>query len=253
MTNLAFIPARSGSTQVKNKNIKLLNNVPLISFTMFMAQKAKDIGLFDEIFVSTDSEEYLKLLQKFDYKEEYLRPPEISKAESHPIDALIDGLRYLEGKNKKFDNVMILQPVSPFRTIKQINDAFDLLEANKDASCITTVNKLGDLHPSRIKKIEKGYLMDFCSNSIEKEPSRRQDFKPDAYVRSGSIYLTKVKQVMEKKIIRGNKVIPLKVPEFYSINIDKDTDFFLAEAMINSHLYEDELSEFQELFDLYNG
>ena len=42
---------------------------------------------------------------------------------------------------------MILQPVSPFRTVQQIVQALDLLEKNKDATCITTVNKLGDLHP----------------------------------------------------------------------------------------------------------
>jgi|TARA_A100001015_G_scaffold243767_1_gene278889 CMP-N,N'-diacetyllegionaminic acid synthase len=251
LKNLAFIPARSGSTQVKDKNIKLLNNVPLICFTVFIAQKAKQLGLFDEIFVSTDSMDYLNLLNPFNYEEAYLRPSELSRAESHPIDAVIDGIKYLEKKKQKFDNVMILQPVSPFRNVQQIVQALDLLEKNKEATCVTTVNKLGDLHPARIKKIEDGYLKDFNKDSEEIEPSRRQDFKPDAYVRSGSIYLSKTKQIIEEKKIRGDRVIPLEVSEFYSINIDKDTDFFLAEAMINSKLYERELLEFTDLFDLY--
>ena len=55
MKNIAIIPARSGSKGLKNKNIKLMNGKPLISYSI---AAAKESGMFDEIMVSTDSQKY---------------------------------------------------------------------------------------------------------------------------------------------------------------------------------------------------
>ena len=67
---------------------------------------------------------------------------------------------------------------------------------------------------------------DFCNEYQEPEPSRRQDFAPDAFIRSGSIYLTKTEQILKKKLIRGSYVKPIEVSEFHSINIDEEIDFY---------------------------
>lgn len=55
MKNIAIIPARSGSKGLKDKNIKMLEGKPLLWYTI---QAAKEFGCFDEIMVSTDSEQY---------------------------------------------------------------------------------------------------------------------------------------------------------------------------------------------------
>ena len=55
MSVIAIIPARSGSKGLKDKNIKPLCGKPMIAYTI---EAAINTGLFDEVFVSTDSQEY---------------------------------------------------------------------------------------------------------------------------------------------------------------------------------------------------
>ena len=62
MKNLAIIPARKGSKGIKDKNIKLLNGRPLMAYTI---QAALESGLFEQVVVSTDSEEYAEIARKF--------------------------------------------------------------------------------------------------------------------------------------------------------------------------------------------
>ena len=61
MSFLIFIPARSGSTRLKNKNIKIINNKPLIKYTIDIVKKSK---LFDKIVVSSDNLKILKIAKK---------------------------------------------------------------------------------------------------------------------------------------------------------------------------------------------
>lgn len=62
MQNIAIITARSGSKGLPNKNIKLLNGKPLLAYSIIAA---KESGLFDEVFVSTDSEEYAQIAKEW--------------------------------------------------------------------------------------------------------------------------------------------------------------------------------------------
>ena len=251
MSTLAFIPARSGSKGVINKNIRLLNNIPLLAYSVFIAQKCKEMNMFSEIVVSTDSKDYLNELKPLGYEEKYLRPSSLAQDNSATVDAAIHAIEHYAKQNIYFDNIMILQPTSPFRNIEQIKDAIDLINSNKKATCVASVYKLGDYHPRRIKLINNGFLEDFCKEYKEPEPSRRQDFTPDAFIRSGSIYLSKTNQLIEKGIIRGKYVLPLEVSEVFSINVDEELDFFKAEAVINSNKFDEELRLFDKLKGLY--
>ena len=59
---IAIIPARSGSKRVKNKNIKIFNNKPMIAWPILAAKKSK---LFDQIIVTTDSKKISRIAQKY--------------------------------------------------------------------------------------------------------------------------------------------------------------------------------------------
>ena len=59
---VAFIFARSGSKGVKDKNIQLINNIPLIGYSINIA---KDSNLFSDIVVSTDSQEIANIARLY--------------------------------------------------------------------------------------------------------------------------------------------------------------------------------------------
>ena len=63
MNKLVIIPARGGSKGLPNKNILLLNNKPLIYYTLEVARQ-----LFEDkyIYVSTDSLKIKHLVEKLD-------------------------------------------------------------------------------------------------------------------------------------------------------------------------------------------
>ena len=70
MKILGFIPARSGSKELKNKNLKKFNGKPLIYHTISISKKFKTITTF----VSTDSKKILNLAKNYGVKFNYLRP-----------------------------------------------------------------------------------------------------------------------------------------------------------------------------------
>ena len=181
MNTLAFIPARSGSKGVIDKNIRNLNGIPLLAYSVHIAQLCFKQGIFSDVLVSTDSIHYLEKIKQTGYTKQYIRPRELAQDESPTIDAIIHAINDYAKKNIFFDNVMILQPTSPFRSIQDIKRSIQVLESNPLTTCVASVFKLSDHHPRRIKLINKdGFLDDFCDEYKEPEPSRRQDFTPDA-------------------------------------------------------------------------
>ena len=60
---IAFIPARGGSKGIKDKNIVDLDGIPLVMWSVFAAATSKKV---DQIFVSSDSDEILNLVNIYE-------------------------------------------------------------------------------------------------------------------------------------------------------------------------------------------
>ena len=72
---LAVIPARGGSKGVKLKNIRKINNLPLIAYVSLVL---KDISMIDKCVVSTDSEKIKKVSESYDLEVPFYRPKNLS-------------------------------------------------------------------------------------------------------------------------------------------------------------------------------
>ena len=127
MKSIIYIPARSGSKRIKNKNIKYFYKKPLLYWTIDFALKFKDI----KILISTDNLKWIRRIEK-DYSNKLKniiinrRPKSLSMDKSNIIDAINYDLKKLKIKNKNI-KIMLLQPTSPFRNfqlIKKIHTKF---------------------------------------------------------------------------------------------------------------------------------
>ena len=87
-----------------------------------------------------------------------------------------------------------------------------------------------DNHPARIKKIINGKLYDFVIK--ERLESRRQDLKPNAYIRSGSIYAMSRKYVIQNKRYYSGKSFAYILPDQRTINIDNENDLIIAKKKL---------------------
>ena len=227
---LAITLARGGSKSIYKKNIALLKNKPLISYTI---NAALDSKYNDEYIISTDDKEIADVAENLGATIPFLRPENLSSDTASSADALIHAVNaYEEITKKKYDYIIELMCTNPFKSGEMIDDIISTLDTNEKADAVITVERLLDHHPARIKKIENGYIRDFC---VEEElESRRQDLKPEAYIRNGNIYALRRDLLMIQKARYGtNFCIPYYKEDVPSANIDEPSDFYKAESLLN--------------------
>mgnify|MGYP001021368253 CR=1 FL=1 len=215
---LCIIPARSGSKRIKNKNIIKLNGKPLIYYTI---QFAKKLNFVDEIIFSSDSRRYLNLAKKYKINNLSLRPKKISSDNSRTIDVV----KYEINKIKKYDYILLLQPTTPFRDIKDFKKAYRILINNKCDSVIT-VNLVNNFHPYRMKIFKGNILKNFMN--LKKENFKAVKHLPKVFVRSGSMYFFKRENISKYNSILGKKTYGIEVKGKNTINIDEKEDLILA-------------------------
>ena len=215
--------ARGGSKGIKNKNLAKIKGKPLIYYTIKEAKKTQELTKY---IVSTDSIKIKKIAQSFKAEVPFLRPKKFSKDNSSSASALKHALLECERIfNIRFDFIVELMATNPLKSTLDIKNVIRILIKNK-ADSVIAVNQLFDHHPARIKKIVKGRLYDFAVK--EKLESRRQDLKPNAYVRSGSIYAMSRNYVMSGKRYFSGKSFAYILPMERTINIDDKNDLIIA-------------------------
>ena len=230
MNILGITLARGGSKSVPKKNIKKINGVPLIGYTINEALKSKYLTNY---IVSTDDDDIARISQEFGALVPFRRPPEFATDEASSASALIHAVKQMEMlNNTTFDYVVELMATNPLKTVEDIDASIELL-IETGADSVIAVHKLDDHHPARIKKIDNGFIRDFSVK--ETLESRRQDLRPFAYIRSGSIYALTRSHIMNDGMRYGsaNSKAYILPPERVA-NIDTMDDFLLAEIKFKS-------------------
>ncbi len=226
MKNIAIIPARSGSKGLKNKNIKELNGIPLLAYSIYAA---KESGLFDEIMVSTDSQLYADISIKHGATVPFLRSEEQSSDTSESWNVVNEVLwRYLEN-DKKFDTVCLLQPTSPLRKAEDIVGGYELLKKKK-ADAITAVCEM-EHSPLWAMVLPKNHSLEEFRKNIQ--VTLRQQI--DKFYRiNGALYIRKIIYQENKIVISAKKEYAFIMNQNRSIDIDIEYDFKLAQFLIES-------------------
>ena len=135
MSNLAIIPARSGSKGIKNKNIYPLDGKPMLAYTIENTLRSRYV---DEVMVSTDSTIYASIAKAYGAKVPFLRSAGTSTDTAKSMDVIFEVLERYDRIGHHFDNVVFLQPTSPLRTCRNIDDAFELFK-EKNADSVVSV------------------------------------------------------------------------------------------------------------------
>jgi CMP-N-acetylneuraminic acid synthetase len=226
---LGLTLARGGSKSVLRKNIKSIAGLPLIGYTINEALKSKFISRY---IVSTDDEEIQKVALHYGAESPFLRPSKFSTDEASSVSALQHAVEWAEEQEGiKYDYIVELMCTNPMKTVEDIDASINKL-ISTGADSVIAVHQLEDHHPARIKKIIDDRIIDFCIPEIPE--SRRQDLKPEAYIRSGSIYaLNRDYLMLEGKRYGSDNSRPYILPPERAVNIDTEIDFMIAELMLN--------------------
>ena len=127
MKRLLVIPARFGSKRIKYKNIKQFSKKPIIHYSIETALKS---NLFDEIHVSTNKNNVLKVISKFNLNNKFLRPEYLAGDKTPIFDVLEFVIKKYRTLGKKFDEIWSMSACSPFILVDDLKKASKLLSKN---------------------------------------------------------------------------------------------------------------------------
>ena len=222
---LALIPARGGSKGIKNKNITLLNEKPLIAYTVEAAVKSKYI---DKVVVSTDSIKIAETAKEYGACIPFIRPIELAQDSSKTIDVVIHAIGELN-KNGDYDCLILLQPTQPLRNEKDIDGALEEY-FKKGEKSLVSISEVND-HPLLIRHIDStGDLKKLLNVS---STCRRQDM-PKYYRVNGAIYINKILDINNNTSFNDNE-IPYIMPQERSVDIDEPIDMVIAEYYLGNN------------------
>jgi CMP-N-acetylneuraminic acid synthetase len=224
---LAIIPARGGSKGVPRKNIRLLCGRPLIAYSIDAARQARAV---DRAIVSTDDDEIAEISRGLG-AEVRLRPPALSQDDT-PTRAVLDHVvAELAQDSYVPDAVLTLQPTSPLRMPRHVDEAAALFVADDQADSLVSCIEVPHIfHPlSVMRRNEGGYLEPYLTAP---QPHRRQD-KPALYARNGAaVYITRTARIAE--YVFGGRLLPYLMDAESSIDIDTLEDLQIAERILRA-------------------
>jgi len=227
---LCVILARGGSKGIPKKNIFIINNNPLISYSIYAGRNSKYI---DKVIVSTDDKKIRRECIRYGAEVPFLRPKKLSEDTTLSVDALKHAVLECEKiYNQKYNCIIELPAVSPFRTSKDVDKALSIFLQNKKLDSLAAYVSTGEKHPIRLKRIRNNKVSDFCKEYPESlSGSRRQDFET-SYIRNGSIYITKKDSLFKYNSRNGGVHYAYIMPEERSLNIDNKFDLIVANQLI---------------------
>ena len=198
--------------------MKILNGKPLVTYTI----EAAIASNLDRVVVTTDCNEIAEI-SKICGAEVVMRSDDLSKDTTPTLPVIQDAIEKLQFECKA---VVTLQPTSPLRTYKHINEALDLFKKNNDAdSLVSVVAVPHNFMPEKLMRLNGNYV------SGSSEIKRRQEMSV-AYARNGAaIYITKITNI--DKYIFGGLVIPFHMSKINSFDIDDIEDWKIVEKVMS--------------------
>ncbi len=200
---LAVIPARGGSKGLPRKNIRLLHGKPLIAWSI---ESALASSLVDRVIVSTEDDEISTIAKQYG-AEVLVRPAELSTDEATTISVLTD----IAHRIPEADSFILLQPTSPLRNDRLIDDCIRVCEEGSYSNLAT------------------GYwckAVEFASHNN----MRRQEYQGFFYD-DGNVYVL-FRSLVEKGKWYGENICRHVIDHYQNYEIDDEVDFVILEALM---------------------
>ena len=220
---LCVIPAKGNSRRLPKKNIKVLAGKPLLVWTIEAAQKAK---LLTDYLVSSDDPEIIEVAKEYGAPVPFVRPAELAADQVRNIAVVRHALEFMEQKRQMhYDIIINLQPTSPVRDPAHIDQAVEMLWASDLDSLVSVKGPYKKRDPV-LKAVRNGVLEDYCS--VE-DPTNTEP----AYMYNAALYAVKRDYFIKHNKLISPRQVPLKMDTIYSVDVDTEADFLVAETYLN--------------------
>uniref|UniRef100_A0A8C6UL73 N-acylneuraminate cytidylyltransferase n=1 Tax=Neogobius melanostomus TaxID=47308 RepID=A0A8C6UL73_9GOBI len=221
----ALILARGGSKGIPLKNIKSLAGIPLLGWVL---RAAVDSELFDSVWVSTDHDDIEKVALSWGVQI-HRRSAEVSKDTSSSMDTIQEFIRL----NPEVDIVCHIQATSPCLHPFHLKEALEFITEQGYDSVFAVVRQ----HHFRWQEVKKD--LGELTHPLNLDPSnrpRRQDWDGEL-CENGSFYISHRELIKEQGHMQGRKVAYYEMRPEYSVDIDVDIDWPVAEQRVLRYGY----------------
>lgn len=221
---LTIIPARGGSKGVPRKNVRDLAGKPLIAWTIEEAQKSRYI---DCLILSSEDEEIIQVAKEWGCDVPFVRPQELAQDESSGMDVVLHALEEITG----YDYIVLLQPTSPLRTVKEIDECIATFSKKNADSCVSVTK--AEKSPYWMYTInDEGKMKNIIPTS--QLITRRQDL-PLVYSLNGAIYIAEINWIQKYKTFLTKHTLAFCMPKERSYDIDTELDFHICEYLLSKN------------------
>ena len=225
---LCTICARGGSKGIPGKNKAIVAGRPLIAYTL---EAAKECDYFDDIIVSTDDEEIMKIASDYGIPAPFKRPEHLSKDDTSKIDVIRHAVEWAENNwHEKYDIIIDLSVVSPLRTVEDIKNSIGLL-INEKADNVFSVSP-----PYRNPYYNMIEIVDEKIKLVKAPPKKitgRQD-APVVYDMNDSINVWWKKILFEKDTTFNDNTKIYIMPRHRGIDIDEPFDLLVVSLILEN-------------------
>ena len=221
---VAFIPIRSGSKSIKDKNIKMFFGKPLIYWVLYASQNSRKIN---KVVVALDSEIYEKLISRFRFPkvEIYNRLHENATDMASTESVMLEYIDY--AKLHPDDTFILVQATSPFTSNHDFDNAItEYFKSGKDSmlSCVKTKRFFWDNNGTPL-------------NYDYQNRPRRQNFE-GLFLENGAFYINSVGNILKYKNRLSGQIGIFEMPECTSLEIDEPLDWQTGEMIMNRRIKE---------------
>jgi CMP-N,N'-diacetyllegionaminic acid synthase len=224
---VAFVPARSGSKRVPNKNIRRLAGHPMLAYTV---RAAIDSGMFDAVICATDSQLYADVARYYGAEVPFLRTPEISGDKSPDIEWVVWMLEQLKAQGREYEIFSILRPTSPFRLPSTIQRAWQSFNEDPRADSLRAIEKCKQ-HPGKMWVLRGKRMLPVMPFTLNETPWHSSQYAtlPEIYVQDASLEIAWSRIALEQNSIAGESIIPFISEGLEGFDINEPEDWLLAE------------------------
>jgi CMP-N,N'-diacetyllegionaminic acid synthase len=230
---VALIPARAGSKRLPGKNVLRLGGHPLIAYTI---AAALDSGIFADVIVSTDSEEYAEIARHYGANVPVLRPAQFATDVSPDVEWVEHALTELRDRGCPVDCFSILRPTSPFRQAATIRRAWDEFLADPDVDSLRAVEPCRQ-HPGKMWVVddERRRMTPLLHQPSDRPwHSSQLAALPKVYVQNASLEMAWSRVVFDTHTIAGSRIKPFFTEGREGFDINTRDHWIVADEIVRS-------------------
>ena len=194
---------------------------------------ALESGVFEQVIVSTDSEEIAAVARHYGADVPFLRLAQHGSDTSPDIEWLEHALTQLRGQGQVWDCFALLRPTSPFRSAGTIRRAWAAFTSQEGADSLRAVEKCAQ-HPGKMWVVDGDRMSPLLPSGSDGQPWHSTPYQvlPPVYVQNASLEIAWTRVVFESHTIAGDVLAPFLTEGYEGFDINDPYDWMVAERLL---------------------